>query len=205
MSKYNLIQSAIVAAAVALFVPALCAPMEGGENPTSIISAFVSALALKVKSTPSKRGVSTSFVDLGMGDLYQGAIIQKYPDEVGRQTIQWRTSRTRFTIVNETPEILWIWIETTLSKPPSQPIFSVPDPDAPGGPGPHKIKIARGQSIQISNIPTHCGINRAYARCDENGQQCAGHEGAATKWEWSTEPGPDEKPNTIGINLSLGT
>jgi hypothetical protein len=196
MTKYSLLQSAIVAAAVALFVPAFCVPVEGGENSTSIIPALAPAIELNTRSILNKRG--SSFVNVGAASCFQGAFVHKYVNEKVRHETQERTSRTRFTAINETPEPLWIWIEIRIGDD----TFRVPDPDATWT---QKIKIDPGESVQVGNIPIHSGNIRAYARCNENGVQCAGDEGTATKWEWTTEPEPDKTPNTAGINLSLGT
>jgi hypothetical protein len=194
MTRYNLIQSSIVAAVLATVVLILGAPAQGADNSTSFVTTLAPPLQLHGRSTSSK----STFVELGADGGYQDAVVQKYGSEGLRQATQgWSPhGARRFTVVNETPEPLWIWLETTL---PGFPIFTIPNPDARWVP---KIKIHPGESLQISNMPTHTGAIRAYARCDERGLDCASEEGAATKWEYTFEPGG--KPNLVGINLSLG-
>jgi hypothetical protein len=193
MVKYRLCQATIIAAALAFAAPALGAPAQAGDS-TSIASALAPPPELFARTTLSKRGAH--FTALGADGHWQDAVVNKYASESDRYANQEYRSEggTRYTVVNDTPERLFIWIETTRID-----TYKVKDPEAPWT---HKIKIEPGESVQISNLPSHTGAVRAYAGCNDHGLECAGHEGAATKWEWTIDA--NNHPGALGINISLG-
>ncbi|KAE9366795.1 Osmotin, thaumatin-like protein [Stipitochalara longipes BDJ] len=177
MTKYNLCQFATVAVAFALIVPALGAPTQAGDNATLVASTLGSPGEPIARSILNKRG--DHFTDFGANAYWKDAVGHKYANEADRYENQGRKSigGTRFTVINNTPQSL---SRRTWDR---------------------NFKIRPGESIQISNLPSHTGAIRAYAQCNEQGLDCAGHEGAATKWEWTTDP--NGHVGALGINISL--
>jgi len=178
MVEYRFLRTTLVAAAP--FIPALGALAQLGLDSDS----FASAVVPLAKRDP--------LIEV------QGGYFQRYPNEGIRHGTQgWApTKGHRYTIINEAGETLWAWIEITVSAGNTVRIID------PNGPWAEKIRLGPGESVQIGNIPTHSGTARAYARCNEIGENCAGDLGAATKWAWTTDP--SEHVGNIGINLSLG-
>lgn len=190
MVKYNLRGFAIIAATLALVVPT-----QAGENSTSVIPSIPPAFEISARSILSKRG--DSFIDLGAHGDWGGAVVRKYANEETRRATQGWSSGIRTTVMNDTSETMWVWLEATMNKI----TFVIPDPDAREI---RKVKIGPGESVQMSNMPIgHSGAVRGYARCNENGLNCAGDEGTQTKWEWTALTG--YKEGLVWINPSIGT
>jgi hypothetical protein len=191
------LKPATMAAVAACATHTLGAFGQVGKNSIPIALA-ASPPSIELRDRSSRRG--GSFVEFGAAPLWEGSVVHKYANEDDRLATQgWKSvGGIRFTIINTTPEPLWVWIETTRGA-----TYWVKDPDAPWGLF-NKIKIQAGESIQISNLPQHSGTVRAYARCNEEGTACAGDEGTATKWEWTTSP-QNNGSHIVGLNPSLGT
>jgi len=180
--------SGVALAAALLSMPTLGAPGNLEQNLPSF-PAVVAPVAPLVKRDPL----------IELSDRWPGAYFYRYPNEGARKIIQGYTpiDGKRFTIVNEAGETMWVWIEATVYH---EDIVKITEPNAPWA---EKIKIGPGESVQFGSLPIHSGTVRAYARCTESGENCAGDLGAATKWEWTINPAGHI--GNIGINLSLGT
>lgn len=180
MVKYNLLQPAIVGAAVlGLVAPAFGVPAQAEETPISITPTLPSLLELNARSTLSKRDSFTKLGRMAATETIKVLLSTNTQTKTAVRKLksrsQWRYALHRH---KSYARALWIWIEidTAIGEFAT---FEVPDPDSPEA---QKIKLQPGESVKVSNLPNHSGSFRAYARCDEEGPGGAGHEDAAIKW-----------------------